>query len=156
MSLAIVEQISAAIETRLETITTDNGYSLSVSEVVRPTRIGGVSPKDKQIVLRQGNWKPPGEQESASNSTTKVQIYYVTCWVRSSDKATTAVDTEINQLAADVEKALMSDDTFGGLAIMSDLTGGIALESDDGQCEGITLLLEVQYRCRWGDPYTQM
>jgi len=54
MPLAVVEQIALEIKSRLDAMIGNGNYATDVLEVVRPTRFGDFTPKDRQIMLVQG------------------------------------------------------------------------------------------------------
>ena len=51
MATAIPELIASVLQTRLQQVTVANGYEVTVSEVVRPTRESDIQPKDNQIIF---------------------------------------------------------------------------------------------------------
>ncbi len=63
------------------------------------------------------------------------------------------MDQLLNNIEADVQKALMQDDTFGGLAMGSELKPSDYPPPDNG-FEGVTVWIEVVYRVTENDPYT--
>lgn len=68
------------------------------------------------------------------------------------------VDQYLSYLAADIEKALMVDDTRGSLAITTEITSHEHIFADDqapGSITGmVSIELEIWYRHRIADPYT--
>lgn len=163
MPTPIIEQIAVKIKARLAEITTANSYTWN-ADVVRPTRIGGFVPKDKQVVLFQAGREladTPGT-EGSSTAVEWWQTFAVAVYAISSDKSTDPIETLINVRHADVEKALQTptdDETETDWAKID----GLALNSEMGTPEwfdypdfsGVAVALRVHYRVKENDPYTQ-
>lgn len=148
MAYPIVEQISQAIKAKLETIT-----STSIVEVVRPTREGGYTAQDSIVVLTQDD--PTKDSESMNQvQITWIQPYYVDYYAKPSDRSTTPIDTICNQARADIEKALMSDKTWGGLAMDTVIESPEGFVTPDGAFEGVRVNVSVTYRTLETDPYS--
>lgn len=154
MADPIVERIAQSIKTKLDALVT----AATLASAQRPARIGipeGVG--NKYAVLLQGDTTENDEQLHGFKCwVTRFEIYIC---VRLSDTSTASVDTTINALRADVEKKLMEDFTSG-----SPLFGGLAdnavVRSPDNfalgeAVAGVIVNLDVEYRHREGDPYTQ-
>jgi len=160
MAKPIVEQIAAAVKTKLATISKANGYETDVVEVVRPTRLGGgttkwLQPRDKLIVLIQDD---PQEAEVTQNQARKtwIQPFGAMCFVRPSDASTTPVDTIINAFRADVEKAVMTDRNWSGLAIDTEVWAPEGfIDEKNIAFEGVTVAFAIKYRTLYEDPYQQ-
>jgi hypothetical protein len=61
--------------------------------------------------------------------------------------------TQTNRMLADVERALTTDPTRGGLAVRTDMTANsIVKDESPGILGQVTLDFEIQYWTRWGDP----
>jgi hypothetical protein len=154
MLYPVVEEIAQAIKTRLETVTVANGYQQDVT-VVRPTRLGGFVPSDLQIVLTQDDPTLLGDIEGANSMKEWRQRFVANCLVRTSDTNTEPVDTTINTLRADVEKALMSSETWwDGLATDCRVLASEGFIMADGEYEGVAIPFELDYRTDRDDPYT--
>lgn len=154
MPYPIVEEIAQAIKTQLETVTEDNGYQQDVT-VVRPTRLGGFVPSHLQIVLTQDDPTLLGDVEGANSMKEWRQPFVANCLVRTSDANTEPVDTTINTLRADVEKALMSSESWwNGLATDCRVLAPEQIVTADGEYEGVAIRFELDYRTDRDDPYT--
>ena len=147
----IVEQIAQAIEARLKTITTDNGYQFTVAGVARPTREGGYKPRDKLLVLQQENPEEADDQPAMYRQWW--QPWRIDLYVKPPDKSITPIDQTVNIYRAEVEKALLTDRTFGGLALDARIRPQIDWETVDGAFEGTSIMLAVLYRHLETDPY---
>ena len=165
MALPILENIAVEIVSRLEAITTGNGYELTVEGVHRPRRINrDFSPKHLSIVVEQTQREPkqelsyPGTPPAAAFEAT-FEIYG---FVKESDDSTTSPAVTENQLAACIEKAIAVDadwHTFGDNAINAEFReiemfeGSAALPFTDVQSNGVKTTLVVLYRVSELDPY---
>jgi hypothetical protein len=116
MTEPILEQIALALVDVLEDITEHGGYSVTVSEVVRPTRLEDYTPQHLAIALTQPDPDEDEDQEGAGSLKMWIQPFQVHCFIQVSDKDETPIDTLANRFRADVEKAVRQDPTLGGLA----------------------------------------
>ena len=156
----ILEQIAAAIAARLATITAANGYAVTVDSVVRPKRSGeGFCPRDYGVALLQD--AAPNAPElvlSAGSQGVTIeqwrQRFTVDLVCRVSDGSATAVDTLLNQFLAEVQRAIWLDESWGGLALNTE-AAGTEYPAVGAAQEGVSLLLDVIYRVRQGNPYVQ-
>lgn len=158
MSEPIVEQIAQAIAAKLATITVANGYSLTVSEVVRPRRTGEeYHPQDKGVYLIQEDPARLEELDCVGNPPAIGwrQPFHCDCVVRHSEASAVAMDTVLNRFSADVQKALLADVQWGGLVVNCHIARVEYPVPEDG-FEGITIVLEVDYRVTETDPYTRI
>lgn len=153
----IVEQIARKILSRLEAVTTGNGYNQTFS-AERPLRKGvqnllgfrafvTQAAEARMVAIEQGN---PG-------TVTWQQDYYVTILIAPPDDDTTPVDTVSNLAAADAETAITDSGSdewsqFGGLALYAEQTGRDIV--NDGNESNVRLTYSVTYRTPENDPYT--
>ena len=157
---AIPELIATTLKTRLEAITTGNGYNFDVSEVKRVNRRAkGITPRDKQIQITQGTaaYNRSLSHEGNPPAVAYDTIYMLHCFVRNSDTDTTASATTENDFEAAVKKAVCSVANwynFGGNAIIADWGNTKPFISPEGEHAGITIPLVVTYRVSETDPYT--
>ncbi len=172
MSEPIVEQIAAAVETRLLTVTIDNGYQVDVAGVLRPPQLGldSIAPQHLLAVMLQIDPhldEPKNQPHGLGPDIGPPLIHWVQPWaialfVQTSERATppVAADTLINRFRASVERALMVDPGWGAtpttpLAYRSDLMPPIYFGETAGGFVGCSVILEVGYRTLETDPYTQ-
>jgi len=150
MATPIIETIAAAIQTQLETITVGNGYSVTVADVVRPTRKSGEdnAPGNNIIYLTQGECRDADSDQTPHMFKAWLQTFNIDCYIRPSESVTTAYDTLKNAFRSDVEKCIMSNRSFS----LSDCTSFIRApkQLDDG----ISVQIEVYYRTLETDPYS--
>lgn len=167
----INEQIAAAIEARLLTVTTASGYQVTIAAVLRPTQLGvdDDTPRNLLAVLEQIDPRLDEDKrhEVALTPDARPFIHWVQPWAISlyvqtseRDAAATPSDTLINRFRAAVEKALMVDPGWGAtpttpLAYATNLAAGQYFEDTAGGFVGFTVIVEVSYRTFETDPYTQ-
>jgi len=154
---SIKEQITAAVAARLREITVANGYQVDVAEVVRPRRTGEhFAPVNLGISIIQGNATRANEYDLASNPPVIAWRLGVACdcVIMLSETSEVAMDTALNQFEADVQKCLMVDPTFGGLALLAEL-GEVTYPDWLTGGEGVTVWIYITYRVSEDDPYEQ-
>jgi len=153
--IPIVEQIAQALVARLETVSVAGGYETDVARVARPTKTGGYPLEDRLVVLLQDDPAEDADLEGAGSLKAWVQPFRILCFVLPSDTETTPVDTRINTLRADVEKAVRVDPTLGGLATDAVIRAPEGWTVRDTAFEGVTVNVDVHYRTAEDDPYAQ-
>lgn len=150
MATCVVEQIAVKILAALQEIVAAGDAAL----VERPLRIGvPSSPRDKALYLYQDD---PTEDEGPVGGWLQwLQPFLVDCFVVPSDDSATAVDTEINELRAQVEKKLRETPQWGlpGAAIDTRIEAPVGFTDINGTFAGVRVTAVVQYRTREDDPY---
>lgn len=155
MSDPVTEQIASAVATVIEGVTEDNGAQLTISSVVRPTRIGGFKPAHLLVVLMQDDWRDAGNAPMGKVRRVLPLSAYV--FVRASDRDETPADTYCNLAEAEIEKAIqtaMGTDRLGGLAKHIEFTEPESFVFKDGAFEGKAINFEVTYGHAYNDPFT--
>ncbi len=158
MATSIVERIAQAVATQLATITAANGYDNTVSDVIRPRRTGeNYKPLDKNVVLMQQDAERDTENVAAGYPAGYAwkQSFTVDGIVRQSESSTLPMDQVLNSFVADIQKAIMEDVHWGGLAMDTELTSVEYPEPAQG-FEGATIWFDVTLRVKENDPYTQV
>lgn len=155
----VVERIAQAVATRLATVTTANGYQVELADVVRPLRRGDYVPQDSLCVLEQlSPFDAPDGDYLMGNEPARVwvQPFLITLYVQPDETDTTPVDTRVNLIRSEVERAVMAGDgTWGSLALgNTHLAGADYIDSADGSYSGVQITLEITYRVPQSDPYT--
>ena len=155
----IREQIMSAVKTKLETITTANGYNNSIQQVERMTVMPISEHELPAIFIYEER-----EDVEASGSLVNLGLYSNTlsitleCWLNDDDSAEKA--TQLNSLLEDVVKAMQADvhwtnDSNVKLAIDTIYTGNkTLLEFSSARGDGYLGLLvnfNIEYRCKFGD-----
>ena len=160
MPTDIPEQIHTELETRLEAITTGNGYSFSVSGVDRVSRDAREwSPKNLGIGITQPAESRNEQLDHEGNPPANAYdlLFNLHLFVRQSNDSGTSDQTTENAFVASVKKAVANASdwhTFGGLAFNADWGTRQAFIPDEGKHAGATLPLVVQYRISETDPFT--
>lgn len=160
MSTPIPELIALELVSRLEAITTGNGYPFTVPSVDRVGRDGrGWSPKNLAIAVTQPADMRNREHDHEGNPPAEGHdlAFSIHCFVRQSDDTTTPDQTTENALVAAVKKAVAGTSdwyTFGGNAFNAQWGTVSPFLSDEGKHAGATLPLLVMYRISEIDPYT--
>ncbi len=154
----VVERIVQAVVAALEAILKANNYATNVSQVVRPRRTGEMFvPTDKGVAVIQDDERPAPEHNVCGNPPVIGWRLPIACdlVVRVSESATEPMDQVLNIFKADVQKALMQDPQWGGLAINSEL-GPAEYPDPSKGVEGVTVWIDIEYRVAENDPYTNM
>ena len=160
---SVVENIALEIKRRLEQITTGNGYSFSVCEVVRPDRLGQlIKPEDALIVLNQGDSTRNAEMDRPGNPPAvgyDVE-FEINCFVRPSDRDAVAYEPIQNERGSQIIKAITLEATdpgqwysFAGNAIIAEVGNLQPFSQSDGNHNGIIVPVRVTYRHDENDPY---
>lgn len=166
MPSSVLEQFATKLQTQLETITTDNGYSESVKMVVRPNqRSEWLNPEsqeyetlvqDGSIVITRGERRKPDDAE-AMGCSEYVQVFELHRIVMKDEDEDASIDTFIDVVVADIEKCLLNSPawysgTYFGVYEVK-VIGDDPLP-DGPACDGRTVRVECYYRTLYGDPFT--
>lgn len=168
----IVEQITLAIVEQLQQIMVSNGYARDVAAVVRP----GVfyvsdeqdAPQDYSITVFQDSRVPIDKLNLTGGEAGRYahwfQSYAIVGSVTQADSGESAVDVKLNDLQADIEKALTVDQSewLGNLAlclygVVDEVYRAEIVEVQAAVFRGYPgVLVEfwVPYRTLHGDPYS--
>lgn len=143
------ESIMSAIETRLATITTANGYNTNVGNNVFLWRVDQMDPDDSThvpgIIIRDRN----AEVQPAAGG---VLSHVLTVEIETVVLSDTTTDTTARSSAEDVLACVGTDQTWGGLADHSEVR---TIEVDVGRVTKIlgtariTLAVEYHTTSRW-------
>lgn len=79
----------------------------------------------------------------------------ITVFALNDDGSSVTIDTRLNQICADMEKALRVDITRGDNAYQTDIGEPDLLIADDGSNSAVVLPITVDYRVLKSDPYTK-
>lgn len=156
----IPELIAVEIESRLNTILMENGYSFDVSEVVRPTRRGeNWQYKHLGIGILQGESARVPSLDCPGNPAAicyAVQ-FNLLCICKDSANSEQAHATNSNEMAAASVKAITSNSTtwqtLDDNAINTEIGSPRPLMSPEGENNGTSVPLLVFYRVSENNPY---
>ncbi len=158
MAYPVVELVAQAMKAQLETIKISNGYENDVNRVVRPRRTSeGNKPQPLDIWMLQDDPERDEDNDLAGNPAGIGWItpYALDCVIRQSEKSNLPMDQVINSFVADVQKALMVDITWGGLATDTRLRAP-EFASSESVFEGVTVWVEVLIRVEENNPFNTM
>ena len=151
MADSILEQIATNVLDVLGKITTDNGFENTVTASRHKQHGNEIA--DKLVVLFQ---EDPAKSDAAPQGHIWwVQPFAAACFVLESETSTTAVDSRINSLRSDVERALCLDRNRIGLAVDTVIDAPNLIVDDVGGVSGIVVRFSVHYRTLEDDPYSQ-
>jgi len=151
MTLIVLEQIAAAIETRVAATT---GVT-----VIRPSRLQLPAPENMQIWLWQGDAFKNEAQSCEGNPYYQAwdQQFALDLIVRASDADTTPIDTRINEFLGLVLTKITAPagwERWGNLAMYTMIDSVQSFPLANGDFCGLELTLTVTYRTPENDPYT--
>jgi len=152
MTTPRIEYIAADIKTKIDEITTGNGFNQTLV-AVRPKRndFKDVPPENGKVLIVQQT--AVREDVEGFGTAQRTQRFILMALVIDSDTATTSIDTRHNQVAADIEKKLVVDITRGGYAFDTRVEDSAIFDDDDGYT-GIAVAVDISYRTSETDPYT--
>ena len=154
----VVERIRQLIVTRVTTMTVEGNETSTATDIVEPTRIGGYSPSDYQIVVTQDEatrnepLSTPGNPPAVAMD----QTYTLRCKLVTSETDETAIDLLLNVFAMDTQKRVTSYSNWysmNGLALDARFDTPVRAESSGGAVV-VNLPLIVTYRVSETNPYT--
>ena len=159
MAIAVNEQIVLKIKQRLQLIDEDSGYETTVAgTVVRPPRIWSGNLQDYQIIVTQGTLNVNDDLSHPGNPPATAWNMPIVIFgeLRPSEDSVTAIDSLINEFAADAIKAICTPASswynWDALAIDTRMENVEPIVSEDA-C-GFKIELTVIYRVTENDPYT--
>lgn len=154
MPTSVRESIIANIVTALGSVTTANGYSNTLASVQRFMQTGlAVATVPTAVVNWDDERKSNGPVERAM-CTLGVSV---DVWaVHDQEAVSGSTATLVDSLAADVEKAVMTDPTRGGYARECEVVSVTPFRLAEGQpFVGATVSLTITYAHDLADPYVE-
>ena len=141
----IIEQIAAKLA---EVIGAVEGVT-----ALRPRRVFFMDEvtADRTAVITQ---ESPEKLDGTLHTQEWRQPFGVVLIVTDSDTATDPIDTRLNALRSDIEKAVLADVSLDGLAIDTTVEPPQYFSATD--LTGVELRFNVHYRTAYNDPYIQM
>lgn len=159
MSTPVIERCARVVESRVANVTTDNGYSQTLT-THRMTKAGGYTPEDGLAVIKvlDPEGEPLLETGNPPLITWAVPIE-ISVYVRPSDTDDTSIDALLSLVASDVTRAVCDatawwnfNDDEGATAINATWGAPSKFTPDNGQLEGVTLTLTCSVRTSETDP----
>lgn len=162
MSTPIVEQVAAALQTAVATVTTANGYNYTIHTVTRPSR-KTVKEEDirPHMYCRIERDTPDLVQTLASNPPILelAYVFHVFVFISPSENDHTSIGTYQETIWADVVKAVAAEFDAGNS--LDTLVREWAVlppqnfESESGSYDGIDIRFQAIIRTNETDPFTQ-
>lgn len=157
----IIEQVVQAVVDRVAMVTTANGYQTTIASVNRPVWAGDFKGDHLAAYVIQGEPAPDDTPDMPNGrcegNPPLIQWFFpiaILISVRQSETDTAPIHTAINVARADVEKALMTDPTFGGLCLGHTKIGAPEDFADSaGAYAGVSVMLETYFRTSEFNPY---
>lgn len=158
MADPIIELIVQDMVGAVNAVTLAAGYNQDLT-AVRPKRqdLTDEGPAgDGTVVITHADPEPDLEHSNAGFPERQAWRLNVTlvAYVIPSDDSTAALDTLINRVRADLERALLRDPTRGGLAVWTRPAGSQKFIAEGGSATGVAVFADVLYRTPIDDPYT--
>lgn len=149
-TLPVSELIARNILTTVAGITTANGYSFNLT-AQRHTRAG-----DKRLhlnaIVTQDDPREVADPK-VYNTYEWTLPFHIGVFIVPLPNDTTAIDTYVNVIKADVEKALMVDLYRGGNALNTEIKPSITVSEEGLEYDLLVINVEVNYRTSAYDPY---
>jgi hypothetical protein len=158
MTEPIIERILQNVKTVVDGITVVAGYNQDL-DAVRPTKMDfddGAPAVNGKVVILCDDPEPNVEKSNAGNPARQAWTLslVLVAYVIPSDTSTTPIDTLINRVRADIEKALQADPYRGELAVDTSPAGSQKFVEEGGAACGVAVFVDVVYRTPINDPYT--
>ena len=154
MAVPIIENIAANILTTLNGVTTGNGFNQTIV-LKRMSRVDyeseGAGDNLEGLILQGVRERITGPFQLDVWRIPFVILVYAL----NDDGSTTTIDTRLNQIAADMSKALRVDITRGGNSYQTEIGPVEFITADDGANSAVILEITVDYRVNKSDPYAK-
>jgi hypothetical protein len=146
------ERVLQNIKTTLEGVTIANGYNFDFTpQTVQRWSMHGNRMVDMPMVVIS-----PGDEDESSvpnRFQECVLSVYLDIFFITDENDPIPTDTYLNRLQGDIKKAILHDETRGGNAIDTDVTGTTPFETTEAQpYAGIIIEVRVRYRHLRTDP----
>lgn len=153
MATPIVESVAVNLLAAINTVTTDNLYHETIV-VKRQSRddVVNFTLADRRGFLLAAERRLSDEQ--GAGKTTWDQAFLLMVVLINDADASVPIDTRLNQVAGDVEKAIMADPTLSGVAIWLTVDSVAFADDETGAMTLFEMQITVGYRTKRGDPYT--
>ena len=159
MALTVWQQIQSAIDTRLRTILITNSYKTNAGSNVFYWRTADFAQDEAGNFAEMPGIKYYETVEKTETISMAIELNTTTLNIEC--LATGSVDSTVKQILdqmySDVLKCVGVDETWGGLALLTELKGHeVKLEREEILTGSILAIFEVQYRHKRWDAYTAM
>ena len=155
----VIETIGQKLATALEAIDGTGSYRNTAAEVVRPRRTGeNVNiPASALVLYPVGKSREYDLDVGGGDGVDRIgwrASYLVDAHIALSESSETPMEQVFNSWEADIERALMVDDTLDGYAMRVELTGTDYADGDSGLAI-VTVSFDVVYEAIRTDPDTK-
>ena len=150
MAEPISEQIAEKVLERLQTITTVNGYRYTL-DVYRADMHRGLSPRDNRAIIFEGDDEA---EEPPQGHFQYRKRFAVLVFTLEPDDSMSPLDSRVNIVRADIEKAVMADPFWDDLASNTFLGGARRFDPTE-ETYGCVVDFDIQYQVLDSDPYSQ-
>lgn len=152
MADSIRELIVKNVVSTLEGITETAGYAFNIKQVVRFQQSGFNLASAEYPFIAVVEDAEDVEEGSPANFTTKILHLTLFCWAFEYH----SIGEAVNMILAAVEKILYVDYNRGAKAIDTDIiSNATVLSSPAIPYGGVEIKVDILYRHRVGDPFTQ-
>lgn len=150
--LSRLERIAQDIQDVVADVTAANGYTVTVSGCLRPTRNDQVKIENYLVLLGQDDEEQ--DPDGPMGFDQRVQRFTLDLFVTDvSEDATEPIDTVLNEFRGQVLRAVLANRQWHGLAVDTVHESTEPFATADGGAEGLRMTLAVTYRHTEGDPY---
>ena len=154
-TLPISEKVAQAVQTAVAAVTIANNFQIDILGCTRSNKDGSNWPlKHLQAILWQGDPVPLDEAVDQGDKDW-MHPFVIAVLIAPAENDSTPHDQWVNVVRADIEKKLMEDITFGGLAIEAHILKPETNVTVRGTFIVPYINLAVLYRTRENDPYSQ-
>ncbi len=155
--MPVVERIADELFARLQRLAAGYSAVFIASEVIRPKRVDGYTPKDRQIVLTLGQEERINELDCPGNPPAVAyrQTFNVRCHVCPSEKDPTPIDRYVSLMAASVMQVIGEPNrwhTFGELSMNAEWLPREDIFGEGGT-DGCNMQIAVTYRVDETNPF---
>lgn len=160
LTLPLSEQIDLSILAAVERVTTGNGFQITLSNVVRWDPDNPPAPADLLAIVSFEVDEPAADKDTPHDETPIGheqwnRHYSINVYLAKLPDDQTGWPTWRNIVTAEIQKAVATDRTRGGLAgVIDTYIHGPRPFQDANDATGITIDVEVRYRTAENDPYT--
>ena len=154
----VISRIADELFNRLQKLMAEYSILCPVTEVIRPTRLGGYTPKNLQVVLTKGAVEEVLELMCPGNPPAIAwrQVFNIRCHVLPSEKDPTPVDEYCEVMEAAVKMVVTDASRWEGMAELAINSEWLPTENidSDGSFDGVNVPIAITYRVDENDPYT--
>ena len=155
--MPVVERIADELFARLQKLTAGYSAMFIASEVIRPTRVDGYTPKNRQIVLTFGQEERVNELDCPGNPPAVAyrQTFNIRCHVAPSEKDPTPVERYVALMAASVMQVVGDANrwhTFSELSINAEWQTREDIAGEGGT-DGCNMPIAITYRVDETNPF---